>query len=307
MCVLWLAAVGISFAQDDDRPLPDVITVENAGVLPEGIVWDEVGERFIHGSLSQGTIYAVEDDGSTTPLIENEDFISTVGLHIDTATNRLLIAHSDSTIFQGESPTEHTAALYAYDLETNELLFFSDFTNLYLDPIHFANDVTVDDEGNAYVTDSMAPIIFRIDTEGNAEIFIEDMRLYAPIVGLNGIEYHPDGYLLAVVTTAGRLYKIPLDDPSAISQVETSEPIFGDGMTWFGEDLAVVSLNTVKILHSDDDWETATVIAQSSNDLEGATTVTTREDALYAVLANIADPDAPTFDIVRVELAETNH
>lgn len=299
--VVLVGTVGLTSAQNGGN-LPAVITVENPAVVPEGIVWDAVGNRFLHGSLTQGTIYEVLDDGTFNPVIENPDFISTVGLDIDPATNRLLVVHADGSVFQGGYPTAFTATLYAYDLTTGEAIFFADFSTLHDYPTHFANDVAVDADGNAYVTDSLAPVIFKIDPAGNASILVESPVLTSILVGLNGIVYHPDGYLLAVVTTAGRLYKIPLDDPEAFSEVALDMPVYGDGMIWYGEDLAVVSLDRVVTLHSDDDWSSATMAASSVGAYEGATTLAVRDEALYVVLANLADQEAASFEIVQVEL-----
>jgi len=48
--------------------------------------------------------------------------------------------------------------------------------------------------------------------------------------GLNGIVYHPDGYLLAGTNENGGLVKVMLDDPTNVSVVELSEQYITDGL-----------------------------------------------------------------------------
>ena len=57
-------------------------------------------------------------------------------------------------------------------------------------------------------------------------MFLEDARLGTPAAGafgLNGIVYHPDGYLLVAKSDNGALYKVPLTNPAAYTQVTTTQ------------------------------------------------------------------------------------
>ena len=300
-------------AQDDDAEmaLPEQVVVEVPGLLPEGIEWDDEGERFLLSSLSQGTIHQVSDDtGTTSPLIESDAFVSTVGIELDEANRRLLINNSDRQVFSGQEVTG-MAELHVYDLERGEQIFAVDLTTLDAPEgtRYFANDVTVDDEGNAYVTNSFAPVIYQVDPEGNASVFIEDERLIGGFVGLNGIDFHPDGYLLAAVSGTGSIYKIPVDDPEAITEVELSEPLGIDGMyvhpngtlvaiaqTGSGDD----QVQEAVAVQSEDDWETATVVDRAETG-GAATTITVRDGVPYYINAYLNNPDAESYEIVRVD------
>src|SRR5687768_14885975 len=156
-----------AFAQDATQEstvepvmLPDEIAFVSPapGLLPEGIEWDAVTGSFLVGSLSQGTIHRItpNDDGTATiePFIEDEELMSTVGLEVDEENNRLIVSNSAATAFSGGPGA---AMLAAYDLETGERAYMVDLAALYDSPTNFANDVTVDEEGNAYVTNSFAP------------------------------------------------------------------------------------------------------------------------------------------------------
>lgn len=299
---IFLLTVSVGLAQDD---LPKEIVFEQAGILPEGVEYDAEGERFLVGSLAQGTIFEVTDDGTIKPFIEDEDLVSTVGIEIDEANNRLLVTNSDSSVFF-QPDAKGMAALAAYDLESGERLFYVDLGELYADGVkHFANDVAVDGDGNAYVTDSFSPVIYKVDAEGKAEVLVESEQFANDFIGLNGIEYIPDGYLLAAVTGSAVLFKVPLDDPEAISQVEV-EGLGGiDGMAR-AEDGSLYAVSngqdSQEIVHftSDDDFATATIearVATSGN----ATTVAVRGDAAYYVNAYLQNPAAEQYEIVLAE------
>ncbi len=301
--VAALAALPAAFAQDDGAP--NEVVVEREGLFPEGIEWDAQRGHFLLGSLAEGTIFEVQDDGTITPLIENDKLMASVGIHIDAANDRLLVCNNNPAVFAGPVEEGPIATLMAFDLETGEELFYADLSDLYEGDRHFANDVTVDAAGNAYVTNSFAPVIFQVDPEGNASIFLEDERFAGEGFNLNGLDYHPDGYLLVAKANTGQLFKVPVDSPQDMTEVELDRAINGaDGLV-LREDgtlFAVVASQTVVALQSADGWQTASVVAESEL-AQPATTAALRDGEVYAIFAKLAamgGDDLPdTFEIVR--------
>lgn len=282
------------------------IVIAAPGIRPEGVAYDAVGGRFLFGSLSEGTIRQMMDDGTVTPFIEDPELISTTGVHVDEVGNRLLVPNTDAAVF-ADPAAVGSAGLAAYDLTSGERIFMVDLAAVGSTGRNFANDVTVDGEGNAYVTNSFSPIIYKVDPEGNASIFAQDDRFTAPNIGLNGIDYSPNGYLLAAVAGASKLYKIPLDDPTNISEVALSEPFGIDGMV-LAEDgtlYAVAALSdltqAVVSVTSDDDWATGTVTARAQTG-GGATTLALRDGEPWYINAYLSNPDAQQYEIVHAEL-----
>ncbi len=272
-----------------EENLPDRIRAERRDFLPEGIEYD--GEQFLLSSMAEGTVFAVADDGTLTPFIEDSDLIASIGLEIDEASKRLLVVNADATVSL-ESENSGVAMLGIYDLETRERLQMVDLDDLAPDDKHFANDLTVDDEGNAYVTDSLAPVIYKVTPDGEASIFLEDDGLLIDGFGGNGIVYHPDGYLLVGISGV-ELYKIPLDDPQNWTLIETSEVISADGMLLSDDGtLFVASQGSILALQSDDDWHSAEVIERARR--HPATTIAFRGDEIYAVYPE-------SHEIVRVD------
>lgn len=290
--------------------LPAAVTISDPGLHPEGVEYDAGGERFLVSSVTRGTVTAVSDDGTHTVVVDDTALVNTIGIHIDRANDRLLVADADLGVFSG---TDGRAALGSYDLETGERIFHVDLAALGGPGRHFANDVTTDEDGNAYVTDSFAPVIYRVSSAGEASVFVRDSALAPTDFGLNGIDLHPDGYLLVAQAGRRQLLRITLADPTAIHVVELGEAFGADGLTLTAaRDLIAVATTgegeatrtEVLRIRSTDSWRTAEIVTRAPA-AENATTAAVRGDVVYVVDARFADmgaePPAPTFDITRVE------
>lgn len=304
LILLLLLLTGLALpvvAQDDEPALPDEIIFEApAGLQPEGIVWDEAGERFLVGSLLDGTIGAVDDEGVYTPLFTDLEFTSSVGLHI--ADGKLYIANGALSAFTGGNGF---AGLTVYDLETEELVYAVDLTKTFEGTgARFSNDVTVDPDGNAYVTDSRQPVIYKVTPEGEASVLVESPLLAAGIGG-NGIDYHPDNYLLVAVAGSLKLLRVPLNAPEELTAVEWDTLSAIDGMV-LSEDgttlYAVAGINggisSAAIYTSEDDWQTAT-LASSVRVNRAATTLALRDGEAYVINAYVQNRRQTTYEIIR--------
>lgn len=197
-------------------------------VFPEGMVYDPIKERFLVSSISMGTIGAVSPKGVYSPFIQDADLVSTAGMKIDKERKRLLVTNSsaDGTVAQ----------LAVYDLKTGSRIFLTDLLAVANDGApHLANDVAIDEKGNAYVTDSYAGIIYKVKDNGKAKIFYKNTA-YTPApgaFGFNGIEYcnNKGGYLLVAHSAFNQVIKIPLNNPDAVSNVQLDASIVSpDGL-----------------------------------------------------------------------------
>ena len=292
--IVLLALATLPGVSAQDEALFDEVKIECDGCAPEGIEYFSETDQFLIGSMTQGTIFAVDRDGKGAPFIEDDVLVLTLGIHIDAERNRLLVPNNPEDRSQ--------ISLVAYDLTTRERLFIAYLTD---DPgdSHLVEDVAIDSEGNAYITDLHVPVIYKVDLDGNASVFLEDERLAYGTLGLNGIEYHPDGYLLANIGGRGILFKIPIDDPTALIQVEMDSVIGGpDGMIWHPNGnliVAAVFTQEVVSLKSDDDWASATIEAQFDTG-RLVTTVALRGEEVYALCPHGLNAYSE-YDIVRVQ------
>jgi sugar lactone lactonase YvrE len=276
----------------------NVITAERGGFIPEGIEYDEDNGRFLTGSLAEGTIFVIERDGRVVPFIRDADLVSSVGIEADEGHDRLLVANSNSAVFNDQNAAGH-AKLGAYDLKSGARLAMVDLgSTIGAGARHFANDLTVDGEGNAYVTDSFANAIYKVTPQYQATVMQRFTDLPQGAL-LNGIVYHDGGYLLAVAED--RIYKVPIANPAGMTQVNVTDPVGGqDGIVLTKDGRLVATSNSeteprLVAFRSDDNWATAHRVAVAV--LNGqATTAAVVGDDVWAVHPHFADAEPPTIE-----------
>lgn len=272
---------------------PEKIVIEKEALYPEGITWDAVNEQFLVGSLNEGTVYAVQADGTFAPFIEDEALISSVGLHVDVERERVLVTNGDAgvSLHSSETTMGVTAGLGIYDLNTGEQITYVDLGSLLPEAGHVANDLTFDADGNVYVTDSFGGVIYKVTVDGEASVWLQDDRFASEGFGLNGLVYHPDGYLIVAKGDSGDLFKIPTDDPTQISEIEVAEPVIGaDGLVLLPDGQLVIVTNNVeaftsevRLFESSDDWASATQVSVTPTESIVATTATLWGDDVYVL------------------------
>jgi sugar lactone lactonase YvrE len=290
-------------AASDDWP--DRVVAERGGFVPEGIAYDGTHQRFLVGSIAEGTIFEIHADGSLTPVVEDRDLTATIGIRVDEQRDRLLAANSDASVFQGAGPGQ--ARLGVFALGSGERIAMVDLAAVIEDApedgMFFANDVAVGPDGTAYVTDSFMHVVYAVDTDYRASV----LHRFEPGedgLMLNGIAVHPDGYLLVADSPSGGLIKVPLDEPEAALRVEMSEPVPGaDGIVWQADNrLAVVSnsTNRVVVLSSGDGWASAQVAAEGTFGMQG-TTAAVRDGEIYVVQPVFAGEEVPVVERVTLQ------
>lgn len=298
--VVGLAALAVGLlgllpgCSKDDEPAasPNKITVPQRALSPEGIQYDETNQRFIVSSRTQGRIGTVRDDSTYTQLADDTRLVSTIGLHLDASRQRLLAAVSDAGVNTTRSTAttlRKLAALAIFNPSSGALLSYVDLGALRPSLPHFANDIAVDSQGNAYITDSLSPIIYKVDTQGVATVFLENSQLSGGTAfGLNGLVFHPDGYLLVAKSNDGTLYKVPLANPAGFTTVASTQSLVGaDGLLLLDNNTLLVvagSQNTVYRLASTDAWATTRPTGSFATGAVSATTITRRNGTEAFVL-----------------------
>lgn len=279
---------------------PSTVTFSADALYPEGVDYDGGGKRFLVSSMRHGTIGQVTEDGQYSPFASDDSLLSTVGLRVDAARDRVLVCSSDpgvSVRTHADTQKKH-AMLAAFKLSSGELIKTVDLGKL-LPGMHFCNDIAVDGNGNAYVTDSFSPIIYKVDNSYTPSIMLNDKRFEGEGFNLNGIVVHPDGYLLVTKYNEGLVFKVPLNAPEKFSQVEGLEPMIGaDGLVLNADGSLVViaNLQTNKVfkLTSTDNWVTAQVVASEETGQVFATTGVAKGGGvhvIHAMLHVLFNPD----------------
>ncbi len=285
------------------EPIPARIVAERGGFIPEGVEYDQTNGRFLTGSLAEGTIFEIHNDGTMTAVVRDPELVSSVGIEVDEPRDRLLVANSDSSVFDGSSQGQ--AKLGVFNLTTGERIAMVDLQatlgDLPDDAAFFANDVTVADDGAIYVTDTRMNVVYQVDGSYEASV----LHRFEPTTegfALNGIVHHPDGYLLVI--GSGNIFKMPVDDPSETRQVNLAEPVAGaDGLVWAADGrLAVVSNSGAGVvaLTSNDGWMSAEVAGVATYEGQSTTGAAVGDD-IYVVHPHFGDPDPPMIDRVTFE------
>ena len=303
-----LALVG-AVAKENTHTLkfPQTIKIDGIALNPEGIEYDKNDHTFLLSSLNASPIVKVNLDGTYKPFTSGEKFpLSTAGLQIDNKRNRLLVAGFNGMELMDKDPkTKGVSFLRIYNLKTGLLEKEINLSSLAPKAdAYFANDIAVDTQGNAYITDWYAGLIYKVDLAGKASIFWKNDSGIAG--GPNGIDFHPDGYLLVSVikvddkgiyATHG-LVKVPLDNPKSASTVKITDKAFAgfDGMviTPKGKVMGVTNNgktgggNTLVELTSKDNWKSANV-TQSKAITTSTTLALTQTDASYVINQDFSD------------------
>ncbi|HHB79767.1 MAG TPA: hypothetical protein ENK85_11090 [Saprospiraceae bacterium] len=305
--------------KDTGIQMPDVITVKGIAQNPEGIEYDKTDHTFLLSSLNAGPIIKVNLDGTFKPFTSGEKFpLSTAGLQIDEKHNRLLVAGFNGMELMDKDPnTKGAAFLRVYNLKTGVLEKDINLSSLVPDAgAYFANDIAVDNAGNAYVSDWYARVIYKVDLDGNASVFWTN-KTGIPS-GPNGLDFHPDGYLLvSVLNVNGKglyadygLIKIPVNDANAATVVEIADSKFTgfDGMV-INANGHVVGVtnngtspggNTLIELVGKDNWKSAEVI-HSKGIAPSTTLVITPNNENYVINQDFTNSNAENWTITGVK------
>ncbi|KAK0575340.1 hypothetical protein LWI29_037602 [Acer saccharum] len=287
---------------------PHVINFRSPNLYPEGLAWDPSAQHFVIGSLLHRSLHSVSDAGVAQTLISDSDLpvnVTILGLAIDRTNKRIL------AVVQSAPPLPTFNALAAYDLRTRQRVFLAllddsegeSAVKATTTTRHAANDVAVDFQGNAYVTNSAANFIWKVDKDGAASVFSRSPAFRAhPLAvdrnarlsecGLNGIAYVSKGYLLVVQSNTGKMFKVNAEDGNARLVLLTEELVGADDIAIRKDGVVLVaSIHTLWFLKSHDSWGEAVVYDKTALEEEKlATSVAVGDnDRAYVLYGHVIE------------------
>lgn len=279
---------------------PDVVSFKKMALYPEGVDWDAPNKRFMVTSLREGIVGTVTDDGMYTVFAQDPRMVSAIGIRIDQARDRVLVCNADpgASKFTGPETVGKLAALAVFQLSTGKLIKYINLAEG-LDGSHFCNDIVINKDGTAYISDSFSTIIYKVDSNYKASIFLDNKLFSGVGFNLNGLVIK-NNYLLIDKFNEGLLFKVPLDNPEAFTQVKINGSFNGaDGLLWAPDGTLVMISNdsghagskpakkTDKVfkLTSSDDWASAEVVSEVDTGDVFATTGVVRDGEIYTIYA----------------------
>ncbi|BAT95277.1 hypothetical protein LR48_Vigan02g148100 [Vigna angularis] len=288
LLLLTAIPIGIIVTLERAHPATHVYHYHSSGWFRECAKWDSHYGRFIV-SFFEGGVGQVKlpekDSDLSLPLEEvmvvkepNLAGNASLGIAIDSPRNRVLVVNADAI-------GNRYGALAAYDLSSWNRLFLTQLSGP-SDEKSFADDVAVDAEGNAYVTDAKGNKIWKVGVEGKLISTITSplfsaKEWYKNMVGLNGIVYHPDGFLIVIHTFSGNLFKIDLTKGEEVKMIKVKGSLFfGDGLELVSPTKLVVAAGNPsgRLVESSDGWNTASVVGTFSGPRHRLATAATVKD-----------------------------
>jgi hypothetical protein len=201
LIALLAASTSLVACADDAKPQPDVLALPGQAYYPENVHADADGTLYV-GSLTTGQLVAY-DDGATEPrTVLAAGAAGVTGLTGVLVHGDELWACSIDTMFQ--RPTE----VRSFSLDGTPKRSYV------LGSQYFCNDLTFDDAGNLYVTDSFSGTVQKLAKGASAfETFVSDPRFIPDsqgAFGLDGIVY-AGGALYINKLDTGELFEVSLD------------------------------------------------------------------------------------------------
>ncbi|CAI9785577.1 unnamed protein product [Fraxinus pennsylvanica] len=288
LLLILLSAVPVAFIihLETSKHATHVYEYHSTGWFRECTKWDDVNRRFLvsfmEGGFGEVPVPENHVPGAVLkeiPVVKNLGLgkNSSLGFVVDRPRNRVVVAIADviGNLY---------SAVAAYDLTTWEEIFLTKLSGPE-DGKAFSDDVAVDPEGNAFVTDAKGSKIWKVGLDGKF-LYIINNPLFTPkewynnLVGLNGIVHHPNGYLLVIHTFSGNLYKVEVRNGDEVKLVKIIEGSlkFGDGLELLSPTKLVVAGNPSKLVESSDDWESGCVVAKFKGATHRLVTAATVKD-----------------------------
>jgi sugar lactone lactonase YvrE len=251
--ILFYSCVSIGPTQRINFTAPDA--------YPEGVAYDPASGVFFVSSARTGTIGKVTPGGVYTEVHRDTTLKSTYGMKVHPDGKRLFVCASDANYSRFTSPDTRNKLmrLISIDIATGRKLSDTDLSGLYAGS-HFANDLVFDDKGNLYLTDSYSNAIVKVDAAGKASLFCQSPLFRTAGIGLNGLVYHPKGFLIVNSTGKGMLYKVDINNPQNVQAVKSSMYFIGaDGMLLNDENHITMLVNggndKIFRLVTEDNWQ----------------------------------------------------
>lgn len=208
-------------------------------LITESVAYDSVSGAFFLSSIHKRKIVKISKDGTTNDFShQNKNIWSVFGIKVD-ARHRLLYACTSpmKQMVNFNEKEDGDGALLKFDIDSGKLLkeYYLDNKNA----SHIWGDLTIDKEGNVYISDSKENAVYKLNYNTNK---IEQIIKPGKFVSLQGLDLDEDNNNLYLADYALGLYRYNFKS-SELIHIEPSEnfvPQGIDGLYYYKNSLIAI-------------------------------------------------------------------
>lgn len=208
------------------------LTIDQFGLIPEGIAIDNKTGRIFFGSMRSGDIYVVGQEGGLSKFatVQHEGKLSAIGITVDA--DRNLLWSIGTYFFMGEdfdADAPIRTGVFGFDLDSGTL----EHSYLAEEGVQGLNDVLVAPSGDLFLSGTQLQIVRAGSDE--MEPFVTSPELF----GSNGLAMDPSGTTLFITSYPVGIGVIDVQS-GAMHFLESppDTPLYGiDGLYWYEGDL----------------------------------------------------------------------
>lgn len=166
-------------------------------VMPETMAWDESRQKFLVGTVAEGRILAVGEDGQVDELLRANDengMWAVLDILVDEPRKKLWVTSAAIPKFAGfDEVDKGRSALFEFNLESLELV------RRYPVPVdgrpHILGSMTLGSNGDIFIADRALPFVFGKSAD---EQKLKAVAASKDMISMRGIALQPDGRIMYV-------------------------------------------------------------------------------------------------------------
>ena len=291
--VLMLGLITLSFGQVQAQNY--IVNYYGFNLAAQDLVYHPAQKKFLINSIRDGQLGYINSEAQYREVLKDSLLIGATAMKIHgntlyAITNRLRGAKAGGSL----------PRLVKMNLTTEKVESVYELGSLFDGP-HFVSDLTIDPDGVVYIVDALSPVIYKVDQNGRASIFLESDFLTSEKGQVKAIVYHKHEYLLVAVDR--EILKIDLKTKSVLMVDVDTEFDYINSLQFTKEYLLIVSEGgqhgKVHILNTSNSWLSGKVLRTDAWQYKNPINIEFVDNRIY-ILDSEADKLAASDFSVRI-------